>query len=53
MIKYAWEQYINFRQLRKNLIKTMPVELTKYRISQNEFLLSQSYSFDKMYLPLY
>lgn len=24
VIKYFWEQYINFRQLRRNLIKDMP-----------------------------
>lgn len=35
VIKYTWEQYINFRQLRRNLIKNMPEELTKYRISTN------------------
>ena len=49
VIKYFWEQYINLRQLRTNLIKNMPPELTHYRISLNQFLLSQSYSFDKMY----
>lgn len=35
VIKYFWEQYINFRQLRRNLIKDMPEELRQYRISTN------------------
>lgn len=48
VIKYLVEQTINLRQLKRNLIKDIPEELRKYKISQNEFLLSQSYSFDKM-----
>lgn len=47
-IRYLWEQYINFRQLKRNLIKNKPIELEKYNISDGKFLLSQSYSFDKM-----
>lgn len=48
IIKYWWEQYINMRQLQRNLIRTMPAELRQLNISMHDFLLSQSYSFDKM-----
>ena len=43
------QQYINFRQLKRNLIKDIPDEIKKYNISLHEFIKSQSYSFDKMY----
>lgn len=48
IIKYCWEQFINMRQLRRNLIREVPPELRALKINQHEFLLSQSYSFDKM-----
>lgn len=44
------QQYINFRQLKRNLIKEIPEELKKYNIGLHEFIKMQSYSFDKMYI---
>lgn len=48
IIKYVWEQYINFRQLARTLICDMPRTLMSYGISEHEFKLKQSYSFDRM-----
>jgi hypothetical protein len=49
IIKYIWEQYINLRQISRHLIKDIPDDLRGYNISHHDFILGQSYSFDKMY----
>ncbi len=49
IVKYLWEQYINLRQISRHLIKDIPQELRGYNIRHHDFILGQSYSFDKMY----
>lgn len=48
IFKYGWEQYVNLRQISRHLIKDIPEELRGYNIRLHDFILGQSYSFDKM-----
>lgn len=34
VIKYAWEQYVNLRQLRRSLIRDVPPEVQNFNVSQ-------------------
>lgn len=53
LLKYAFEQYINFRQLQRYTVKRLPPEVARLRISQEQFTRSQHYSFDKLAFEMY
>jgi STE24 endopeptidase len=51
--KYAFEQYVNFRQLQRYTVKKLPSEVARLRINQEQFTRSQNYSFDKLAFEMY
>ena len=49
IFKYAWEQYLNYRQIQQHMIRNIPQNYNQYNALDQRFILSQSYHFDKMY----
>jgi hypothetical protein len=52
-LKYALEQYVNCRQVKRYMVKKMPPEVARFRITQDQFSRSQHYSFDKLTFEMF
>lgn len=52
-LKYAFEQYVNCRQVKRYMVKKMPPEVSRLRITQEQFTRSQHYSFDKLTFEMF
>jgi hypothetical protein len=53
IFKYAWEQYLNYRQIQQHMIRNLASDFDQYNPMNQNYILSQSYHFDKMYFFIY